>query len=66
MGSSCTAVYEDASGSYTVTFNPSYKESILKDSLLRLKESHPEIYTEYVSVSESRRFNVKRVESKAA
>ena len=66
MGSSCTAVYEDASGSYTVTFNPSYKESILKDSLLRLKESHPEIYTEYVSVSESRRFNVKRAEPKAA
>ena len=66
MGSSCTAVYEDASGSYTVTFNPSYKESILKDNLLRLKESHPEIYTEYVSVSESRRFNVKRAEPKAA
>ena len=66
MGSSCTAVYEDASGSYTVTFNPSYKESILKDSLLRLKERHPEIYTEYVSISESRRFNVKRAEPKAA
>lgn len=66
MGSSCTAVYEDASGSYTVTFNPSYKESILKDSLLRLKESHPEIYAEYVSISESRRFSVKHAVSEAA
>ena len=66
MGSSCTAVYEDASGSYTVTFNPSYKESIVKDSLLRLKESHPDIYTEYVSVSESRRFSIKYAASDAA
>ena len=66
MGSSCTAVYEDTSGSYTVTFNPSYKESILKDSLLRLKESHPEIYAEYVSISESRRFSVKHAASQAA
>ena len=39
----------------TVGGTISYKESILKDNLLRLKESHPEIYTEYVSVSESRR-----------
>lgn len=62
MGTSCTAVYEDVSGIYTVTFNPSYQEKMLKDNLLRLKESHPDIYTEYVSVSESRKFNVKRVE----
>ena len=62
MGTSCTAV----SGIYTVTFNPSYQEKMLKDNLLRLKESHPDIYTEYVSVSESRKFNVKRVEPKAA
>lgn len=66
MGSSRTAVYEDASGSYTVTFNPSYKESIVKDSLLRLKESHPDIYAEYVSISESRRFNIKRAAPDAA
>lgn len=66
MGDSCTAVYEDASGSYTATFNPSYQEKMLKDDLLRLKEAHPDIYAEYISVSESRRFNVKRAESKAA
>ncbi|MEY8419654.1 lambda-exonuclease family protein [Oscillospiraceae bacterium 44-5] len=66
MGSSRTAVYEDASGSYTVTFKPSYKESIVKDSLLRLKESHPDIYAEYVSISESRRFSVKRAAPDAA
>ena len=66
MGGSCTAVYEDASGSYTVTFNPSYHEKMLKENLLRLRETHPDIYAEYVSVSESRRFNVKRAKANAA
>ena len=66
MGSSCTAVYEDASGSYTVTFHPSYQEKMRKENLLRLKESHPDIYAEYVSVTESRKFNVKRAEPRAA
>lgn len=66
MGRSGSAVYKDASGSYTVPFNPCYKEGIFKDNLLRLKETHPEIYREYVSVSESRRFNVKRAEPEAA
>ncbi len=66
MGDNCAAVYEDASGSYTVTFNPSRRESISKDSLLRLKELHPDIYAEYVSISEGRRFNVKFAAPKAA
>ena len=66
MGSSCTAVYEDTGGSYTATFYPSYKEAVPKENLLRLKEHHPDIFAEYVSVSESRRFNLKLVERKAA
>ena len=66
MGSNCNAVYEDASGSYTITFHPSYQEKILKDSLLRLKATHPDIYAEYVSVSESRRFQVKKSKLKSA
>jgi len=66
MGNSCKAVYEDASGSYTVTFSPSYQEKIPKDSLLRLKAVYPDIYAEYVSLSESRRFHVKKTKLKTA
>ena len=66
MGSGSSAVYEDNEGSYTVTFHPSYKEGIVKDNLLRLKDAHPDIYAEYVTASESRRFNVKYAASKAA
>ncbi len=66
MGGNCSAIYQDEGGSYTVTFNPSYKEGILKDNLLRLKDAHPDIYAEYVTTSESRRFNVKYAAAKAA
>ena len=39
---------------------------IEKDNLLRLKLQHPEIYEEFVTVSESRRFYVKELREKAA
>lgn len=66
MGSSCMATYEDANGSYTVTFNPVRRPTISKDGLERMKEVHPDIYAEYVTVSESRRFNIKQSKPKAA
>lgn len=66
MGSSCMATYEDANGSYTVTFNPVRRPGISKDGLERMKEVHPDIYAEYVTVSESRRFNIKQSKPKAA
>ena len=66
MGGGYSAVYEEAGGSYTVTYNPSRREGISKDNLLRLKANHPDIYAEYVSISESRRFNVKYAATKAA
>lgn len=66
MGRSCTAVYEDARGSYTVTFSPVRKPTISKEGLERMKEVHPEIYAEYATISESRRFYVKRTEPAAA
>ncbi len=58
MGNSCTATYEDASGSYTVTLSSSSREGIYKNALLRLKEVHPDIYEEYVSVSKSEKLSV--------
>ena len=66
MGESWSAAYEDGSGSYTITFKPSYSEGILKDNLLRLKDAHPDIYAQYATTSESRRFNVKFAAAKAA
>ncbi len=66
MGTSCRAVYEDVSGNYTVTFDSSRKPVVRKDDLLRMKLVHPDIYAEYVTVSESRRFNVKRAAPRAA
>ena len=55
MGGSRAAVYADGCGSYTVTVDPSRRVGILKDNLLRLKECHPDIYEQYVTVSESQK-----------
>lgn len=64
MGGSYYAVCDG--GSCTVSFRPSRREGITRDGLLRLKEVHPDIYAEYASVSESRRFCVKFAASQAA
>lgn len=66
MGNSCKALYEDAEGSYTITYNPIYKQTIPKVGLDRLKAVHPEIYKEFVQTSESRRFQIKKAAEKAA
>lgn len=66
MGKSCTAVCERDGYSYTVTYNPSSRTGIDKDGLLRLELQYPEIYKQFVTVSESRRFYVKVNEAKAA
>jgi hypothetical protein len=51
---------------YLVTYNPVYKTGIGKNGLAKLKERHPDIYDEYVTVSESRRFYLKQKERDAA
>lgn len=66
MGSSCKAVCHRDGRDYTVTYNPVRRTEVSKDNLLRLQLSHPEIYDEYVTVSEHRRFHVKAKEVKAA
>ena len=59
MGTSCTAVCEQEGVNYTVTYTPVRKSVIDKDNLLRLKLEHPDIYEQFVTVSESRRFSVR-------
>jgi len=63
MGHSSTAICEDGC---TVSWKPVRKVGISKHDLERLKEVHPEIYAEYASVSESRRFNIKLPKPEAA
>lgn len=66
MGKSCLASCEIDGVSYAVTFNPVLKPGIDKDNLIKLRERHPDIYDEYVTVSESRRFYVKYKKKEAA
>lgn len=66
MGKSCTAVCAVGEDAYTVTYNPARKPIVTKENLARLQVQHPDIYNEYVTVSESRRFYVKRSQVTAA
>lgn len=66
MGQSCTALCSVGGENFTVTYKPSYKPSIGKDSLVRLQAQHPDIYDEYVSETVSRRFYVKKSLEEAA
>lgn len=63
MGTSCSAISKDGC---TVTWNPVRKTGVSKEGLERLKAVHPDIYSEYVTISESRRFSIKRPKDGAA
>lgn len=66
MGKSCNAVCTIGETDYNIEYNPSFKPIIDKDNLFRLKEQYPEIYEQFVTVSEIRRFYVKKSLKKAA
>ena len=66
MGSGCNASCHRGTSTYKVTYNPIRKTVMDKEKLVRLNAQHPEIYREYVSVSESRRFTVKKLQVTAA
>lgn len=66
MGVSCTATCTLEGVPYLVTYNPVRKSIVSKENLVRLQAQHPEIYSEYVTVSESRRFYVKEQRTRAA
>lgn len=59
MGKNCTAVCERDGFSYKVSYSPVRKPGISKDGLLRLKLLFPDIYEQFVTVTEFRRFQVK-------
>lgn len=66
MGTSCTALCQSGGISYTITTNPVRKSEINRDNLLRLKLQHPQLYQQFVTTSEYRRFNVKVLADDAA
>jgi len=59
MGTSCTASCADGETAYEISYKPSPRPNIDKDNLLRLKLQYPEIYDQFVTVSDNRRFTVK-------
>ena len=59
LGGSCMAMGEYGGTQYTISYNPVSRTGITKDNLQKMKLLHPEIYDEYVTVSESRRFCIK-------
>lgn len=66
MGKTCYASCAVGGIPYQVTYNPVYRTGIEKDNLVRFKERHPDLYNEYVTVSESRRFSIKPREKENA
>jgi len=60
LGTSCTGVLRDGSTEYVVTYNPAYRTGIDKNNLERLKLHHPDVYDDFVTTTESRRFAVKK------
>ncbi len=63
MGRCCTAKYRNGDTEYTITYNPTQKSGISKEDLFRLQMQHPDIYQQFVTVSESRRFYVKKAKA---
>ena len=59
MGTSHTAFCNVGDESYQVAYKPTLKAGIDKKNLLRLKMQYPDLYDEFATVSESRRFSVK-------
>ena len=66
MGRSCIATASSGDDAHTITYKPVLKPGIDKENLVRLRVQHPDIYDDYVTVSESRRFHVKRSLEEAA
>ena len=61
MGASCTASCEHNGQQIRITFHPQYREGIPKQKLSVLKAQHPEIYDDFIEITESRVFKLSKV-----
>ena len=59
LGASCGGTLSDGTTEYLISYNPAYRTGIDKKGLEKLKIQHPDIYDDYVTTTESRRFSVK-------
>lgn len=59
LGASCSGTIMDGTTKYEVSYNPTYRTSIDKKGLEKLKIQHPDVYDDYVQTTENRRFAVK-------
>ena len=66
MGQSCEASCEIDGTSYTITYNPVRKVEIKKAQLTSLAAMYPEVYAQFATQSEYRRFNIKANKPEAA
>ena len=66
MGKSCRASCDVSGIPYEVTFKPSYKRSINKNSLERLQAQYPDVYDKFVTISESRIFRLRPIAEEEA
>ncbi|MCL2775834.1 MAG: YqaJ viral recombinase family protein [Oscillospiraceae bacterium] len=62
MGTGCNAVCKSGPNEYYISYKPSYRENISKDGIDALRTFHPDIYDNFVTKTESRRFTVTRKE----
>ena len=60
MGTSCKAVCKSGTDEYEIAYKPTYREGINKDGLDALRAFHPDIFHQYASTTESRRFSITR------
>lgn len=60
MGVNCKAKVKTGAEEYVVTYNPAYRTAIDRKNLEKLKINHPVIYDDYVTITESRRFSIKK------
>lgn len=60
MGANCIAKVKTSTEEYVITYKPAYRTAIDRKNLEKLKINHPIIYDDYVTVTESRRFSIKK------
>lgn len=58
LGNACTAVCENQGQRITISYNPQYRTSIPKSRLDAMKAQYPDVYDDFVEVTESRVFKI--------
>lgn len=60
LGQCCQATFIDGTEQYKITYNPTSRKSVSKQSILKLENLYPDAYEDVVTESVSRTFKVKK------